>query len=380
MSTKSHVYMKSARCAVAFALIMAGVLLAGCEETKKAKPPEPVSVIVKVIEPIPSLPDAFTLHAKVEPSRVANISAEVAGRVEEICCQEGEWVKNGSGMNPLIKLNTDLLQAQYDQAKAQADFDTLDLKRIKTLFDRQVATANEYDAARTKAAASKAMLDLHKAQLDRATIYTPIDGILNSVPVEVGEYVQPGQMIAEIVDSKTVKIVANVPENDVQYLKVGDKVVIEYTYRGVSRSREVKISQISELAHPRSLTTRVEMDVANSTGEFFSGQVMKVRFVRRVLTDAIMVPMASVIPLERDKVVFVENNGKALRRKVEIGFIKGHDVQITSGLKAGDRLIVKGHRYVSQDQEVQVASIVGQGSQDRSPVAASKTEKKNESN
>ena len=85
-----------------------------------------------------------------------------------------------------------------------------------------------------------------------------------------------------------------------------------------------------------------------------SGQIVKAHLTRQVLNDIIMIPLASVIPLEDGKMVYVVENGQAARRDIELGFIKGRDVRVTRGLQAGDQLIVVGHRYVGPGQRVTV--------------------------
>jgi membrane fusion protein (multidrug efflux system) len=220
---------------------------------------------------------------------------------------------------------------------------------------------------------TKAQMDLAQSRLDRTDIVAPIAGVLNRLPVEVGEYCQPGQHVAEIVDIATAKVVVDVPEKDIYYLQVGDKVEV------LANAREPvevtgTIRYISELADPVSKTTSVEVAVPNprrATGRqpvgalqpswqsdrlFRSGQIVKVRITRRLLRDAIMVPMRAVIPTpEKDTYyVYVEENGLAQRRDVAIGLIRGVDVQVTEGLNAGDRLIVEGQRFVAPDQPVQI--------------------------
>jgi membrane fusion protein (multidrug efflux system) len=86
--------------------------------------------------------------------------------------------------------------------------------------------------------------------------------------------------------------------------------------------------------------------------ELRSGRIVRVRLTRRVLTDVIMIPLQAVIPLDEEQAVYVVANGTAQRRVVELGFMKGWQVQVRRGLSAGDRLIVSGHRFVAPGQPV----------------------------
>ena len=349
---------------LALAIPIALAPLSGCEKKKAPEPTErpPINVTVMTIVPLPSKIDAFDLHAKVEPNRVVHVAAEVDGRIEEICCEEGTRVKAGPDAKPIIKLNTDLLTAKLNQAKAKSDIDALDNARMEKFRSSKTATESEFQRSKAQADTSKAILNEAQAMLDRTQIYPPINGVLNNRPVEKGDYVQPGTIVAEIVDTDTVKIVANVPERDIHFLKLGDKTKIIYTYQRQQRTRDAKITFISKLSHARSLTTKIEVKIDNSSGEFFSGQIVSLRLKRRELKNVIMIPMDAVIPLPQPDgqskyAAYVVQGDQAARRTgliIDLSFIEGKNVRLVSGLKAGEKLIVAGHRYVGPGQKVQV--------------------------
>ena len=98
----------------------------------------------------------------------------------------------------------------------------------------------------------------------------------------------------------------------------------------------------------------MEILVDNARRALHSGQIVRVRLRRRVVRNVIMVPLAAVIPLEDGRAVYVVENGTAQRRDVELGFWRGRSVQVLSGLKAGEKLIIRGHQYVASGQAVKV--------------------------
>jgi membrane fusion protein (multidrug efflux system) len=330
------------------ALLVIRRVFGGQRNTRVEVPP--VNVKVEVIQPIASLPDTFELDGTVEPDRVVRVAAEVAGRIERIDAKEGNPCKPGE---KLISLNTDLLRAQCNRAAAQSEFDKREYERIASLQARGVATSNELDLARTKAAASQAVYDEIKAQLDRAVIVAPISGVLNRIMVEEGEYVREGNLVAEIVDVDQVKAVVNVPERDVQHLVVGREGLILLA-DGSGQTLIGKIGYIGELADEKTRTTRVEIVVDNRRRTLHSGQFVGVRLTRRVLKDVIMIPLEAVIPLENGREVYVVEDGKAQSRQVTLGMLRGRGVQVVEGLKAGEKLIVAGHRYVGPGQRVNI--------------------------
>jgi len=355
-------------CVVALALALPG-------KSRQAPPTEPpaVNVQVETVRAIPALADSFISHGVVEPARVVKVAAEVSGQIKAVGCRRSALTVDGKTYNvgdelaegqPITKgdciviLDTDLLQAEYDRAKAQADYDAREYARMVELFEKNVATKTELDGARTRMAVSRATLAEAAERLRRARIIAPIGGILNDLPQEVGQFVQPGACVAQIVDIDTAVVVVDVPERDVHYLKVADKA--EVLIDAVDgRKTEGVITFISELADKEARTTRVEVSVANEDHLLRSGQSVRVRLVRRVLKDVIMVPLSAVIPLEKAKAVYVAEGDVARRREVviDMSFIKGARVRVTAGLKEGDRLIVVGHRYVGDGQNIRVLPV-----------------------
>lgn len=341
----------------------------------------PVNVSVQPIEPVAALPDTFDLTGVVQPRTIVRVAAEVAGRVESYgkrgadaqgpggsfaagsAIDEGQPVTAG---DPLILLNRDLLQARHDRAAAQYENDEQEYQRISSLYERGTAPPTEMRQARTRRDVSKADLDEAARSLERATIAAPTSGLLNDFPMEPGEYASPGDVVAEIVDIDAVKVLVDVPERDIGYLRVGQQAEIIPLSEDAHPSKGT-ITYINALANESTRTTRIEVTVRNRKeesagesqgGEYFlrSGQIVKARLTRRVIEDAIMVPLASVIPLENGKEVYIVENGKAERRPVELGFIRGRSIQVCSGLRRGDLLIVAGHRLVSPGQPVKVVA------------------------
>ncbi len=349
----------------------------------------PINVKVLRIQAVPELPDTLDLTAVVEPDRVVRVAAEVAGRIEKFgdrpqraaglsprgdtdidaapltdghprgsksaargaTVQEGDPIARG---DPIVHLNKDLLQAGFKREQAQFEYDQREYRRLLDLFEREASSKTELDDARTRRDVSKAVLEEAAAHLERAAIVAPISGTLNRLPMEIGEYVSSGDCVAEIVDIARAKIVVDVPERDVHYLHVGDVAKI---FLRTPQPRELagEIAYISELADEHTRTTRLEIMVDNHDHALRSGQIVRARLTRRVLTNAIMIPLSAVIPLENDKAVYIVNDDdRAERRLVELGFIKERSVRILSGLATGDRLIVSGHRYVGPDQPVAV--------------------------
>jgi len=359
---------------VLLAVAGVGVLAVGLPARNTSVPPvsrPPVKVEVEVIEPLPSLPDTFEINAAVEPNCVVTVAAEVAARIERILPREGQTIRKG---DVIVELNTELLKAERDRLEAEAEYDHRERDRVSRLAERGMATASEVDLAATRLAKSRAALASAQAQMERTKIVAPIGGVLNRLPMDEGEYATPGAPVAEIVDIDTVKVVVNVPERDIEYMRLGSRQQIIVESRGKNRLITGMVAYISELADESTRTTRVEIEVTNppapisapasdeigSARRLRAGRIVRVRLERRELRDVILIPLDAVIPLEKGHLVYVSEGGAAKQRPVELDlgfFVRRKWVRVVSGLTAGDRLILApGNRLVGPEQKVEETS------------------------
>jgi membrane fusion protein (multidrug efflux system) len=167
--------------------------------------------------------------------------------------------------------------------------------------------------------------------------------------------------VAEVVETNPVKVAVEVPERDIAFFSVGDEAEVFVNTKGAETRRAGKITFISELADPQTRSTRMEILLENKERFLRSGQIVRARVTRRVLKDAILIPLLAVIPMEDGMAVYVVSSpqgapatAQAERRQVKLGTIKGDRVQVTAGLEPGDKLIVAGHRFVAPGQKVNI--------------------------
>ena len=98
----------------------------------------------------------------------------------------------------------------------------------------------------------------------------------------------------------------------------------------------------------------LELMVPNPDGRILPGMFARVELVKRVFNPALAIPLYGVITQGDERFVFIEKVGQARRRNIELGMLFGWEVQVTSGLAAGERVIVVGHRFLDSGQPVEV--------------------------
>lgn len=326
--------------AVLLAVLAATV---GCKSATPPGRPKPRNVSIQFVELIPQLFDTIKLPGKTEPNRLVRVMSEVAGRIEQVDATEGQIVLGSDasdGASLIVTLNTDILQPTYDRYEAEAEFAKLEFERLGELYECNVATCHEWDQSRARYLIARALQEMAAANLQRCCIYAPIGGVLNRLPVEQGEYLQPGMLVAEIVDIDQIKVVVDVPERDISYFSIGAQAEVIARQRGRDEEFTGPITYISRLADPDTFTTRVEITVDNTDGRLRTGQIVDVFLTRRVIADAIMIPLDTVIPRQHDRVVYIISPQAELvldvPKSVAGSLAEGDEVIWRSSLEQGD--------------------------------------------
>ena len=356
--------------------------------------------------------ETVSASGKVQPEVVVKISPEVSGEIIELPKFEGDDVKKGEllvRINPDLyqaavsrteaAMNTskaNLLQAEAQFIEAENNY-----KRNEQLFKKGAISATEFDAfkrgyevaklgieaARYQLKSAQATEKEAKDNLRRTTIYAPMDGTLSKLNVEVGERVvgtaqMAGTELLRIADLNNMEVLIEVNENDINKIKLNDSAYVEVEavadkkFRGiVTRIANSSISKLNESATDQvsNFEVRIRIDKnsyedllqSNGLSPFRPGMSATVEIFTQLAKNAVAVPVQSVtlrpdtaegktsvttrkLDEEEFECVFVNNNGKAKIRLVEIGIQDDKFFEIKKGLQEGDEIISGPYSIVSQ--------------------------------
>jgi membrane fusion protein (multidrug efflux system) len=240
-----------------------------------------------------------------------------------------------------------------DHAAAQFKLADDLYQRRKRLFERKIIAKEELDQSATQRILAATDYEQIKVKYNHGFPRSPITGIINHRYVDTGEFIDTGKPIADIVNIDRIKINVRVPELDVRFVLVGQKTPVKID-AFPERDLNGKVDFVAFKADPATKTFLVRTLIDNPFGDIRPGMIGRVAFVRRVISDALVAPLFALVDKGGERLVFVEENGLAQSRTVSIGVIQGDRVQITSGLKPGDHLIVRGHTEVEDGMKVSV--------------------------
>jgi membrane fusion protein (multidrug efflux system) len=192
-----------------------------------------------------------------------------------------------------------------------------------------------------------------RVEYERGFPKSPITGKVNYLYVDEGEFIDRGKPLVSLVNVDRVKINIHVPELDIRHLKKGQKAQVSVDAFPGMKWMGI-IDYMAYKADPATKTFPVRVLVDNHGNEIRPGMIARVALVRRVIPDALSVPLFAIVSKEGERLVFVEKDGVAHARAVAIGVIEGDRVQITKGIEPGDRLIVSGQTQVEEGMRVLV--------------------------
>ncbi len=348
-------------------VFVVGVLgLLGCSEQQaapppKGRPPTPVRV-AEVVNRV--VQQTVELVGTVEPWRRSIVAGELAALVEKFPVEEGMAVKRGQ---VLAQLRTDTLTIQLNSAEAShREADTRyqqaqkDLKRIKTLFTKQLVTQKEYDDAVTQEAALVNRLALLQSellqvrdQLQKTRVVAPFDGWVTQEFTEVGQWIQAGGPIVELVDLSRVKVEVPLPERYVGEIKVGASVTATFDgLRGFEA--EGHVFSVVAQADRNSRTFPIKVELPNAALTIKSGLVSRVILQVGAPYEALVVPKDALVLRGGAEFVFVMKDGSVSQVPVVVVNHVNNEVEINAQLEPGMIVVVEGNERLFPGQPVRV--------------------------
>ncbi|MGA2296367.1 MAG: efflux RND transporter periplasmic adaptor subunit [FCB group bacterium] len=278
------------------------------------------------------------------------INSEIQGRITAVYINVGDRVSAGK---VVAKVDDELKKAALINAQANYDKAKKDLERNEQLASDKSISDAQLDAAKLTYKMTESQLIIAKRQLADAEIKSPISGIITSKTVEVGNFVNVGNPIANIIDISILKIKVNVAENEVFKLKVNDVVSITTdVYQDVTFTGRIKnISAKGDEAH----TYPIEITLPNSIKyPIKAGMFVRVTFMSLDKGESIYIPREALIGTARNPQVFVVSNNIAYLKNVVIGNEFGNFLEVTKGLNAGDVIVTNGQLNLKDNVAVQI--------------------------
>ena len=286
--------------------------------------------------------------ASVTAVQGVTVSAEAGGRVTEL-----KFVSDGSAEagQVLVQLDTSTEVAQLASSKATAAQARADLKRLRSLVDKNLVSEDAVEQALTDTKEAEAAVDVIEATLDKKSIRAPFSGRLGIRQVDLGQVLSVGDPIVVLQKLDQVYVDFSVPQQKLSQLsrnmevRVSSDVAPEVVFKG-------EITAINLGVDPVTRNVQVRAIVDNPEEELRTGMFVNVQLVLPDIKEVLSVPSTAVLYAPFGNSVFVideqknEDSGEAVKilrqQFVVLGEARGDFVDVTDGLKNGETVVTSG--------------------------------------
>lgn len=340
---------KSVRIILVGAGLVAALTTAGCGKAPAAAPRE-VARNVRVLELAAStLAEFHEISGPVGPVRGADLAAEESGPVVAVRAAKGARVKAGQ---VLVEQERTILGAEMEAAAAQLRTQDFNLDRIRQLHEAGKVSEFDLLSAASAQAQAAAGAEISRRRWERAAVKAPFAGVVTERFVELGSMVTAGQPVARVIDPYRLKLSAYVTDTDIAWVRVGDPADVVLGESGERGSGEV--TWVGAEADLRTGKFPVEIEIPNPELALHSGVIGRARLPRHTVADVVVVPRDAVMSSDAGPQVYVVEEDRAALRRVTLGEDQGLLVVVRAGLRAGDRLVVRGQRELADGSLVTV--------------------------
>jgi RND family efflux transporter MFP subunit len=301
-------------------------------EKEVGKPSDQTAAKVIAVSVSPLVAQNFQHYVEGQGNVVAEntvlVSPQTGGVILTLPVVAGQSVSKGQ---LIATLDNNILKESVEEVRQQLSLAKTIFTKQKALWDQQIGTEIQFLSAKSN------MESLEK-------ITAPISGTIELVRQKAGEMGAPGVPIVQIVNLGNLKISAKIADSYVGTVKQGDEISIKFP--DLNKELKARISLVSKIVNPLTRTFDIEARIPNTGGELKPNLLAVININDTSKKNAIVISENIIQKTEKGDLVYVavEENGKkvARARQVTIGLTYNGQAEITSGLKAGESIIIQG--------------------------------------
>lgn len=335
-------------------ILLVSMGTAGCGKSDQAaKSPaakKPPLVTVAAVES-GEITRTLQLNGAIEAFRVARLASPAEGPVIHLQVREGDAVAAGNRLLSIgRKTGVDALIASLEEElKKEED----NLNRTKKLVESTALPGEQLDIARASYERVKAQLVRARESEGDYNVVAPFAGLVSRLLVSEGDFVAPRAALVEIYDPATLVLRAAVPERHAAALKMDMPADIRLDAYP-DRAFTGRISRLYPYLDAQMRTRTIEITI-NESVDLLPGMFGRLELILESIADAQIIPAQAILVTQKgERMVFIAEEGKAVQRKVTTGIEEKRRVQILSGVKEGEQVIVSGQEKLKDGAAIRL--------------------------
>jgi RND family efflux transporter MFP subunit len=362
------------------AVLALGLLLGGCqpEEPRAAKktdsrshasieegqgpPNSSQPVEVQVTKPVrKSLTYSVTLPANIAPLYQTTLYAKVSGYLKWIGPDKGDHVKKGQ---IVAIIDAPEVEEQYQQAAADYKIKKITFDRLKNVLKESpdVIAKQDVDVAEAAYDGARTLMQQRAVLRDYTKVRAPYDGTITARFADPGALIQVATSSATtaiplftIMDLNTVRVYANVPQDDSPWVVPGQTNVAVRVHELPERAFTGTITRSTLALDPSTRSLLVEVDLPNPDRALRPGTFAEAIIALREIPNALVLPPQAITSTAKGTTVFIVDQGKATAVAVHTGITDGQWIEITDGLRGDEDVVVVGKRQLLDQSPVRAS-------------------------
>mgnify|MGYP001079656791 CR=1 FL=1 len=343
-------------------------ILYSCSSSDKLEDKDKTIVKVEAYSPAQSTNEGFYLSGEITAKQTANISTRMMGYINKIYVKPGDKVASGQ---LLVSISSDdilakkaQIQAMITEAEAAAKNAQRDYERFKTLRNQNSVSDKELENVALQNTSMNAKVQMVRQQMNEVNamlsytnIRAPFSGVVTQKMVDEGSMANPGMPILTIEQNGELQVIASIPENYIQYVKVGDVAKMEL--KSLGASIDGKVSELSPSAFRTGGQYSMKLAIDTKDKENIRpGMYVNILIPNKTsenITSKIMLDKSSIVYRDQLTGVYViDDQSQANLRWIRLGKTIGNQVEVLSGLSQNDEIVSKAEGKLYNGVKVSV--------------------------
>ena len=297
----------------------------------------------------------FKVYGGISADKNTTIYPAMSGDIISVKVEEGQSVKKGQ---TLYKIDSEILESSIEEVKTARSLAEDVYEKQKALWDKQIGSEMDYLRAKNSLASLDSKLATMQKQLSKTNVVAPFNGTIDAIFIKTGQLVSPQVATMRIVNLDKVYLKADIPENYIKVISKGSPVKLNFP--SMELSFDTQISETGKFINPANRTFSVRINLENTDNLLYPNLLGMLEIQDYGNKNALVIPARLIQEDSKGRsFLFVteETDGllKSVIRNIEVGMTYEGKTEVVSGLNAGDQVIDKGSRSVSNGQLIAVA-------------------------
>ena len=296
--------------------------------------------------------EPLELAGSLLPMEETELHSEVSGRVVGLYINEGTSISRGVLM---VKLFDGDLQAQLKKLQIQLQIAEKTEERSNELLKLNGISQQDYDLTFLQVSNIKADIELMKTNIAKTEIRAPYNGKIGFRNISMGAYITPATIVTTIRQVNQLKLQFSIPEKNISKIVIGQ--LIPFSVAGSNQKFLAKVYATESTVSETTRGLHIRCLVQQSSTVLVAGSFAKVDMDFAKNDNAILVPSQAIVPQARGKKLVLYKDGVAVFVSVQTGVRDSANVEIISGVKTGDTIIITGLIGIRPEAKVKLSKV-----------------------